>query len=30
MKKLVSLILALCLVCLSTAVLAEGADITGN
>lgn len=30
MKKLVSLILALCLVCLSTAVLAEGADITGD
>ena len=30
MKKLVSLILALCLVCLSTAALAAGADITGD
>lgn len=30
MKKLVSLLLALCLVCLSTAALAAGADITGD
>ena len=30
MKKLVSLLLALCLVCLSTAALAADADITGD
>ena len=30
MKKLVSLILALCLVCLSAAVMAESGDITGD